>query len=135
MIQRIESPFTRNIYDLTQPSVVKAINLFKTLDSTNDNDAFLSAIALAIHEMYIYNKTTDSYVQIETDEPTLLMDVVKEIPQLDISMLVNQIKDMYYITQFKLESTCTHCGTNMVNELSVDELVFLVAQDTFTEVR
>lgn len=134
-ISRYKSPFTNNIYDITFPSVAKAVKLFNAIDQKDETMMYLSALGIFMDSIYLYNRDTDSYMQIEESETTLMMETLQSLPQKDIDMLFNQIKDMIYAPEFILNSQCPHCGEKMRNKISIDDLIFLKAQDLSTEIR
>lgn len=132
---RAKSPFSNNIFDIAFPSIGRAINIYKSIDPTDETMVYLSAIALFVHELYIYNNSSGKYVVIETDEYKELLEALQLLPQTDIDMLVSFIKSKLYTPEFRLKSKCPHCGHDMVNQLSIDDLVFLIAQDSSKEIR
>ena len=63
------------------------------------------------------------------------MDVLQIIPQEEIDIIQKFLKPYLYSPKFILESKCPSCGNNMKNELSIDDLVFLKARDSSTEIQ
>ena len=132
---RVKSPITNNIYDLNYPTVARAINLYHVIDQKDETMVFLSAFALFISSMYIYNKKTGKYIPVDETEYRELMDVLQIIPQEEIDIIQKFLKPYLYSPKFILESKCPSCGNNMKNELSIDDLVFLKARDSSTEIQ
>lgn len=132
---RYKSPFTSNIYDVSFPTVAKSIKLFNEIDQRDQTMMYLSALAIFLENIYLYNKESDSYMQINDDENALLMETLQTLPQKDIDMLFRQIRDMVYSPKFVLDSQCPHCGEKMRNDLEIDDLIFLKAQDLSEEIR
>lgn len=132
---RVESPITKNVYDLNYPTVARAINLYSVIDQKDETMLYLSAFALFITDMYVYNKKTDKYIPIEETEYRELLDVLQMIPQEEIDIIQKFINPYLYTPKFILKSKCPTCGFNMTNELSIDDLVFLKARDSSTEIQ
>lgn len=133
-ILRVKSPISGNIYDLGYPNLAKTINLYKSIDQQDQVMMYHSTLGLFIDGLLIYNKTTDSYVEIESDEYKEMMEMLQIIPQEDIELLQNLMKDRVYVPKFVLKSKCPLCGTQMTNDLGIDDLVFLKARDSKTEI-
>ena len=134
-VNRYKSPITKNIYDVSYPSIARVSNMFAAINSKDETQAYLSAIGIFLQSMYVYNVETDDYVEIDADEITTMMEVLQTLPQADIDILFNEIKDKLYEPEFVMESKCPNCGEKLVNKLSIDELIFLNAQDTAMEIR
>jgi hypothetical protein len=134
-VMRLKSPITQNVYEVGYPSVSRAISIYEKIDQKDSTIVYLSTVALFLHSFYIYNTKNDSYVHIEDDEIEAMMEALQIIPQEDLDILFIQIKDMLYIPEFVLGSKCPSCGNSMTNTLSVDDLVFLRAQDSSTEIK
>lgn len=132
---RVESPITKNVYELNYPTIARAINLYRLIDTTDETMVYLSAFALFIDKMYVYNKKTGNYIEIEESEYRYLLDVLQMIPQEEIDIIQNFLKPFIYVPKFILESKCPSCGFKMKNELSIDDLVFLKARDSSMEIQ
>lgn len=131
-ITRVKSTFTGNVYDMEFPTVGKAIDHYKSLDNTDTQAVYNSTIGLYINTIYIYDSTDDSYIPVSGKD---ILSVFSSIPQMDIELLTNYIeKNMAFLPKFKLTSTCPKCGKKMVNELDIDQMVFLRAQDSSTRI-
>lgn len=131
---RVKSPITNNVYDLNYPTIARAISLYHIIDQQDETMIFLSAFALFITSMYVYNKKTNKYIQIEETEYRELMDVLQIIPQEEIDIIQKFLQPYLYAPKFILDSKCPSCGHEMKNELSIDDLVFLKARDSSTEI-
>ena len=132
---RFKSPFTNNIYDLSYPSIARATNLLKRIDPDDTVMAYLSAVALYVSRILIYNEAKDSYVEINADETPLLLETMKSLSNEDVNMLAKQIReDLYYAPQFMLPATCPSCGKKSEIPVSVEDLIFLIARDSMVEI-
>jgi hypothetical protein len=132
---RVKSPVTNNIYDIAYPCIARAINIYKTINQHDETLIYLSAIALFTNSIYIYNQSSGNYIYIEEDEYKETMEALQIIPQADIDLLLKFIQDRLYIFKFILDSKCPHCGHTMSNELRIDDMVFLLAHGSPTEIR
>ena len=132
---RFKSPFTNNIYDLSYPSIARATNLLKRINPDDTVMAYLSAVALYLSRILIYNEAKDTYVEINADETPLLLETMKSLSNEDVNMLAKQIReDLYYVPQFILPATCPSCGKKSEIPVSVEDLIFLIARDSMVEI-
>lgn len=132
---RFKSPFTHNIYDLSYPSIARATNLLKRINPDDTVMAYLSAVALYLSRILIYNESKGTYVEINADETPLLLETMKSLSNEDVNMLAKQIRDdLYYAPQFILPATCPSCGKKSEIPVSVEDLIFLIARDSMVEI-
>ena len=132
---RFKSPFTNNIYDLSYPSIARATNLLKRIDPEDTVMAYLSAVALYLSRILIYNEAKGTYVEINADETPLLLETMKSLSNEDVNMLAKQIRDdLYYAPQFILPAVCPSCGKKSEIPVSVEDLIFLIARDSMVEI-
>ena len=134
-VLRYRSPFTNNIYDLSYPSVARAINLLKRVDENDPVMAYNSAIALYINQVLIYNGKSGKYIPVTSEETDLLLTTMQNLINEDMTMLANKIREeLFYSAQFVLEVQCPSCQRKSRQELSIDNLIFLKAQDSMVEI-
>lgn len=134
-VQRYKSPFSGNIYDLSYPTIARAINILKRINEEDKVMAYNSAIALYLSQLLIYNGKTNKYVPVTAEEADLLLETLKSLPNEDMTMLANKIReDLYYSARFELEYKCPSCGYNAAQPLDIDSLIFLRAQDSEEEI-
>lgn len=132
---RYKSPFTNNIYDLSYPTIARATNLLKRINAEDNVMTYLSAIALYLSRVLVYNESKNSYIEVTADETALLLETMKGFSNEDINMLAKQIHDdMYYTPQFILHSTCPSCGNVTDIPIPIEHLIFLIAQDSMVEI-
>lgn len=130
---RVKSNFTNNVYDMEFPTIGKAISHYKAVDTTNPQAVYNSTIGLYINVLYIYDAKDNTHIPVKGKD---ILSVFGSIPQVDIELLSNYIENhMSFIPKFKLTSKCTKCGKEMVNELSIDQMVFLRAQDSSIQIQ
>lgn len=133
--RRYKSPFSNNIYDLSYPSIARATNLLKRINPDDTVMAYLSAVALYLSRILIYNEAKGTYVEINADETPLLLETMKSLSNEDVNMLAKQIRDdLYYTPQFILPATCPSCGRKSEIPVSVEDLIFLIARDSMVEI-
>ena len=135
MSQRFKSTITNNIYDIGLPSIGRAINLMKTIDQTDEVMVYLSAPALFIDNALIYDEECDDYYPIEETEYRELMEFMQTIPDNELQLINKVASEKIYVPKFVLKSKCPHCGLDLENKFSIDEMVFLKAQGTQTEIQ
>lgn len=135
-VRRYKSPFTNNIYDLSYPTIGRAINIFRRIDQTDSVLMYISALALYINKIYVYNPQTDKYIDIDETEVNLLLDSLMSIPDDDYRLLSNQLsQELVYAPKWTLKATCPHCGHEIVVNFDINNLVFWKAQDSLKEIR
>lgn len=131
----VQSPLTGNIYHINYPTIARVIALYAHINQEDETMLYLSSVAMFLDKILIKDNSTDEYIEVEDDEHVILMDVLQEIPQEEIELLLKFVRPMIYTPRFVLKSKCEKCGQKMRNELSVDDLVFLRARDSSTEIR
>ena len=143
MTQRVESPITKNIYDLNHPTINRAMQVFRSVDEEADPLAmYKSALALFIDKMYVYNRKTNQYIEMDESDYNNpiefyrdVIEIISRLPQEEIDLLQEFIRPWLYSPKFVLKSKCAACGHRMRNELAIDDLVFLRARDSSMETR
>ena len=134
-VKRFKSPFSNNIYDMSYPTIARATNLLKRINSDDAVMTYLSAVALYLSRILLYNEAKGTYVEITAEETPLMLDTMKALMNEDVNMLATQIRDdLYYAPQFILPATCPSCGRKTEIPVSVDDLIFLIARDSMVEI-
>lgn len=131
---RFQSPFSKNIYEISYPTIARATSIFSVVDEADVSELYLSALGIYTNSLYIYDSVKQSYLEIEEDEPHLLMETLRKIPQEDINLLTKIVRDMTYTPKFILKTQCPECANKMTNELTIDTMIFLKAHDSITEI-
>lgn len=131
----VQSPLTGNIYHINHPTIARVIALYAHINQEDETMLYLSSVAMFLDKVLIKDNSSDEYIEVEDDEHVILMDVLQELPQEEIELLLKFIRPMIYTPKFILKSKCEKCGQKMRNELSVDDLVFLRARDSSTEIK
>ena len=132
---RVKSPLTNNMYDINYPTIARMINIFKSIDQRDNNLIYLSTIAVYFSSMYLYDADTDDYLPVDETEPSEIFEALQLLPQDEITMLSKHIAPIAYNPKFIINSRCPKCGQTMTNDLPIEDLVFLKAQDTSREIR
>lgn len=133
--KRFKSPFTNNIYDLSYPTIARATNLLKRVDENDSVMTYLSAVALYLSRILIYNESKGTYIEVTAEETSLMLETMKTLSNEDVNMLAKQIReDLYYAPQFELPATCPSCGKVSKIPVSVEHLIFLTARDSMVEI-
>lgn len=144
--KRIESPFTKNIYELHAPSIAKMVKYMEFGEvGTYDKALHLQYVGL-INMIYLYDKESDGYIPIsdgsiidDNEEMTpeeiykLFWDTVGQIPQedLDIIQCINGKGVELYNPSFIVDVKCDDpsCSYHKQVPMSLDDLLFQRAQD------
>lgn len=133
--QRFRSTITNNIYDVGLPSIGRAINLFRTIDQDDEVMIYLSAPALFLDKVLVYDQEEDDYYPIEENEYQDLMEFIQTIPDEELQLINKVASDKIYSPDFILKSKCPLCGRDLENHFSIDQLVFLKARGMQREIR
>lgn len=133
--QRFRSTITQNIYDIGLPSIGRAINLFRTIDQNDEVMIYLSAPALFLDKVLVYDQEEDDYYPIEENEYQDLMEFIQTIPDEELQLINKVASEKIYSPDFILKSKCPHCGRDLENHFSIDQLVFLKARGMQKEIR
>lgn len=130
-VRRYKSPYTQNIYDITFPSIAKAMNIFKTIDQQDEVMVYCSALGLYLTSLFIYNKETDDYIEIKDYETNLMLDALQRVPDEDFKLLLAEISEhMVYEPKFVISGRCPQCGEKISINVAVQDLIFLRAQSS-----
>ncbi len=131
----MKSPKTKNVYSLQSPSISKARSVFKYKSEENQDDINTIVNMLIIREMWIWIPEDQSYVHIEPDEQDLMFELVKDMNEYDFQLITKFLTEYLYAPRFGARTKCPNCGNDLVLETSIDELVFLLAQDITAEIQ
>ena len=130
----MKSPKTKNVYSLQSPSISKARSVFKYKSEENQDDINTIVNMLIIREMWIWIPEDQSYVHINPDEQDLMFELVKDMNEYDFQLITKFLTEYLYAPRFGAKTKCPNCGNDLVLETSIDELVFLLAQDITAEI-
>ena len=130
----MKSPKTKNVYSLQSPSISKARSVFKYKSEENQDDINTIVNMLIIREMWIWIPEDQSYVHINPDEQDLMFELVKDMNEYDFQLITKFLTEYLYAPRFGAKTKCPNCGNDLVLDTSIDELVFLLAQDITAEI-
>ena len=134
---RVQSPITKNIYDIGAPSIARAVSLLNSINPDDPTDIYILALALFTHSVFVYDETDGEYVPFTDEESDGnyddLISVLKMMPQGELTMLHDVSVEMSYTAEFIMKSKCPHCGTDLVNNIPINDLVFFVTPETPVE--
>lgn len=131
----MKSPKTKNVYSLQSPSISKARSVFKYKSEESQDDINTIVNMLIIREMWIWIPEDQSYVHINPDEQDLMFELVKDMNEYDFQLITKFLTEYLYAPRFGAKTKCPNCGNDLVLETSIDELVFLLAQDITAEIQ
>ena len=134
-VKRYRSPFTKNVYDLSYPSIARALDIFKRTDEKNNIQAYYATIALYMQQINVFNGRTGKYVAVSADKPDLILDTLKTLSNEDMNLIANKVReDFLYRPEFQMEVECPSCHRTSKIPLDIDSLIFLKAQDSMVEI-
>jgi hypothetical protein len=137
MHTRMKSPFSQNIYEMGSPTIAQARSrMEKCMDAITASNAINAMALLYIEKAYVYDPQDDSYILVDFDEdPHYAFQVLETFHQVDIELLMKWLNDNSYAPQFKIKTKCPHCGREAVDRLRVDDMIFLHARASLTEIQ
>lgn len=133
---RIQSPLSNNIYELSYPTIAKAIAVFSKIDEEDEVQLYLSIVMLFISTLYVYDRKNGDYLPITDEDEELdeMIEAVSKLSQQDIDIIFKFLQDYIYSPTFMLKSKCSFCGNEMSNNLDIQRMVFLTAQGSSVEI-
>lgn len=130
--KRLKSPFTNNIYDVSYPTIARAISIAKVMnDDSIDLPNHMLLLLFCLSRVLLYNQETGKYVEVMIDEVPLMVEVLNSIADTDMTMLASQLatENFIYNPEFTMKAKCPKCGKEHSLPIPIAQLVFLGAQD------
>ena len=132
---RYKSPFTNNIYEISYPSIARAIEVMGYSDKNeNKTNNYAAPIAMYLSNLYIFNPNTNKYIQISSDELETMIETLSTLTNDDFQLILKQVREYIYEPAFAIKATCPSCGATSTLDISIDDLIFLRAQDLPAEI-
>ena len=144
---RYQSPESGIIFDMSQPSISKAMRILSFIDPEDRMQSYNAVALMYVDTIYVPDPSTGEWVlygideEIEEDlavnanahpdyEPIAeLFDIIQELTQADRNLIGDIInKEYLFGVSFVLHSKCPHCGKKLRNNLDIRDMVFQVAR-------
>lgn len=132
---RFRSPVTNNVYTLCHPSIARALHVYENFDTTNYRHYGVILTALYLSEIFIYDDEENGYREVHMDDMKEVMEILTQIPDLDIRLINSQLTNRLYAPQFKFHHECPYCHTERTDDINIDQLLFLKARDSSMEIK
>lgn len=132
---RMKSPVSNNLYTLCYPSLAKALQVYEKFDETDIKQYGVIILAMYLSEVLIWSEENQGYYKVDMDDIEELVEVLSALPQLDINLINKQLTDRTYSPRFVMRSVCSHCKNEAVEDISMDQILFLKARDSSMEIR
>lgn len=130
----VESPITHNRYYLNPPSIARALEIFRRIANADGVIVYLTTIALFFDKVYMYDSIEDDYLLIEEEEVAEVFDFLQKLPQEELDLLSKYTaQEFFYKPQFEIRATCPHCGSELVKEIKIENMIFRRARDSSTQ--
>lgn len=127
---RFRSQTSNNIFEISYPTIARAINIFKKIDNDDPVMNYLSAVILCLGRAFIYNPVKDTYIEVTAEEVELMLEVAKGLSNEDIQLITDQVgKHLIYTPEFIIECTCPKCGNKYSLPIEIESAIFQLAQD------
>ena len=135
-ITRYRSPFSKNIFDMGNPSIAEARARLASVErSERPDDAVVAAINVYVDEMGLYDRSDDSYIMVDSnEEPDLAYSTICDLHNVDVELLGKAVAERQYVPEFFVKTKCPHCGREATDPLDIDALLFLLARASFTAI-
>lgn len=137
MCTRLRSPVTNNVYEIGPVTIAGARALIgpnqRLIDVSTSVDLVL---LLYITQTWIYDSSQGAYLPpiVTLDDPSYAFNTICTIHQADVELLAKFIHDTRYTPKFRIKTKCPRCGREAIDDLDVDDMVFLHARGTLTEI-
>ena len=132
--KRFKSFYTNNIYDISNPSVARALNVLRYVNPKDQYAKFLSNFAMMIENIYVYDPDDGQYYQIKSNDAVNIMRFMYDINDTEFKLLTKEIEEFAYVPRFLIKTKCDKCGKERTSEFRVDELVFLRSEGIAAEI-
>lgn len=127
---RMESSYTKNIYEFAIPSISDAIVTYEnSVVDADSEDGLILSYAMWTRAIYAYvgeENGESCYVKIEDidDIVTFYLNII----ETERALINSNLSDKLYKPEFKLTTRCPHCGHERTMDISIRDLVFLRAR-------
>ena len=132
--KRFKSQFTNNIYDISSPSVARALNVLRYVNPRDTYARYLSLYAMMFDTIYVYDSSDKNYIPITADNPRAILSFLYDIIDTELKLITKVVNDFYYVPTFRIKRKCPVCGNEEEETFSIDQLVFLKAQGSEAEI-
>ena len=116
------------------PSIARALHVYESL-MPPISSLWVLITALYLSEIFIYDEDERGYREVHMDDMREVMEILTQIPELDIRLINNQLTNRLYVPEFKFHHECPHCHSQSTDNISIDQLLFLKARDSSMEIR
>lgn len=123
----VRSPITNNVYHICQPSLARALEVYRIADMSQIN-SYLLALTMFVEKAQIYDKGNDDYIEIDADEITAMYEYLREVDDDEINILTEFITPMIVAPHFTIRWTCDKCQTDQITRIGAESLIFLKAR-------
>lgn len=138
---RNQSPLTNNIYEIGHPTIAQDWAMRMVLDSRirNDPRGFgLSYVTFFryLRKIWLYDPGSKKYyppVDVDKD-PEMAAHLVDRIYSPDLDMLRLLVSKDRYRPRFFIKTKCPHCKREAKDEIFANDMLFLFARGTSTEI-
>lgn len=134
LTKRFQSPYTNNIYDISAPSVSRALSILRYVRPGDTYAQYLSMYAMMLESILVFDPSDNQYYKIDYNTPLDIMRFMYDINDTEIKLVTKMIDKFTYVPSFEITTRCEHCKKERTSEFSIDELVFLKAQNIGAEI-
>lgn len=137
MGHRIQSPVTHNVFEIHSPTIAQARKRVEScLDLMTDDNSINIFMLLYVSKLFIYDPVEQNYQDIDVDEdPREAFMAMDALHQVDMEIVSKFLEDRNYTPRFRIKVACPHCKREAVDNLNINNLLFLQARASLTEIR
>ena len=137
MGHRIQSPITYNVFEIHSPTIAQARKRVEScLDLMTDDNSINIFMLLYVSKLFIYDPEEQNYQEIDVDEdPREAFMAMDALHQVDLEIVSKFLEDRNYTPRFRIKVSCPHCKREAVDNLNINNLLFLQARASLTEIR
>lgn len=135
---RVKSPLTKNIYQISSSTIAQARRVLSACGNRITSRGAASDVVLLVYlsHIWVYDAEKDGYIPIDVQkDPLQAFETITKIHNVDVELLLKWIQQTRYAPNFKLKTKCPICGREATDNLTVDEMLFLFARGTSTEIK
>ena len=137
MGHRLQSPITHNVFEVYSPTIAQARKRVEScLDLMNDDNSINIFMLLYVSKLFIYDPAEQNFQDIDVDEnPREAFQAMDSLHQVDLEIISKFLEDRNYTPKFRIKVSCPHCKREAVDNLNINNLLFLQARASLTEIR
>lgn len=127
---RMESSYTKNIYEFAIPSISDAIVTYEnTVVDPDTEEGMILSYAMWTRAIYVYDgEENGEAVYYKLDDINDIVTFYHNIIETERQLINTNLSDKLFKPEFRLTTRCPNCGHERTMDLLIRDLVFLRAR-------